>query len=274
MAQRVRETSVGDLLDRAFDLQHRPQPGDTSRYRMEARYCLLDEQGLVRHTDSYVGEFRRTCEPATTPGDTAEVITWTNIIRRWATEDQPFDAPEVIDWAEGYSYRFTSSMEFPELNAELLDKATAFPRDLVGWNVLLLAIDAHVEFDLPRTPPANVRQLSRVGDEVAITFDGESVIEFGPMRAVFQAVNHVNRFAALTLDGGNLCGILESDIPDRVPLMMHMDGNRMDGSSSLIRRLVIRAEDGALRRGSSIEYVCTDQMWINSIYTIEALPEP
>ncbi|MGH2785554.1 MAG: hypothetical protein ACRDJ1_09845 [Actinomycetota bacterium] len=264
-------SAVGDVLNREFDLRHRPQPGDTSRYRMEACYRLLDGQGQVRNTDSYVGEFQRVCEPATTPGVTSELITWTNVIKRWATEDQPYEAPEAIDWAEGFSYRFTSAMDFPELNAEILRNAPDFPRDLIGWNILLLAIDAHVEFDLPRTTPAEVGKLKRVGDEVLITFDGESVIEFGPLRAVFQAVDHFNRFTALTLDGGALCGILESDIPSRVPLTMHMDGHPMEGSSSLVRKMVIRAEDGALQSGTSIEFVCTDGMWINSIYSIEPL---
>jgi hypothetical protein len=258
-----------EILDREYDLRHRPRSGEESYYRTEACYRLTGSDGLTVRRDSYVGDFMRLVESVEDDVAT-ETITWENVVRRWGLGDGPYEAPESIEWARGCTYVFSPAIGLEDLN----EKAKAFPHDMLGWNVFLLAIDAHVEFDLPRSSQSGIDELRRIGDVHTVVPHGDGPgIDFSPFitTSSFKVRSYDLRFAALTMCGGLACAVLESLIRDRAAFDMTMGETAMVSSSELKRTIVSRLADGALERGTSVEWVCANGMWINPVYTIERI---
>ena len=261
--------SCDQVLGASYDLSNRPAVGDLLQYRVEACYRYLDDAGLVGSRESFVGVCTRTVEALTAEGP-EETIVWTDVHRRTAVGDEPWEEVESLDWANGVTYRFSSDIGL----ADLYKCSDGFPRDLLGWNVLLLFLDAHVEFDFPRWTRFGINDLNRVGDEVTTVDDDVFVIDFPPIRAEFAGgIPYVTRFQGLTTVSNASCAILEIDIGRRNPLSMQIGDAEFSGTSTVWRQLSIRLSDGVVECGTSVEWVLTNGMVINPTYSIQRLSD-
>ena len=244
-------------LDGPYDLSYRPAGGAVNRYRMQAEYRYLDGRGLVAERQICCGEFTR--HPTDRP-EGSERITWTGLVYRSA------GCETQLKWAEGFTYVYSWDRGF----AALTSAAAALPRTIEGWNVFVLMIDAHAEFDLPRSKEQSIESLRRPGEVVESTSPEAFVIDFSPLLvAEFPAGTYrQSRFVGIGDEQGKPWAVLESDIPRRQPFEIRTPEATLKSSSSLRREMRIRLEDGVLEDGVTSEWVCVDGRWINPTYTI------
>lgn len=253
----------------AYDLSYRRCAGSTARYRVAAAYHDLDQRGLRSGSEIYIGEMDRRVLDSGPP--VREEIVWSSFLHRTLDKDGRVAAEVPLEWAEGFSYenRFDSVEGFVEASAGI-------QRDVEGWNVFLLMLDAHIEFDLPRSEAGKIGSLRVPGDEVELTSDGPTVLDFEPfIRAEFEGgLPSRSRFLGIT-GAGHASAVLESNYGDRrYPFTMTPGGgDALAASTSLRREVQVRLPDGLLERGTSVEWVCVEGRWINPIYTIELLDE-
>ena len=260
----------------AYDLSYRPAEGSTARYRVEAAYHNLDAHGLPAGSEVYSGEMTRHVVDAGPPP--REDVVWTGFLHRTLGTDGAVSAEAPLEWADGFVYEHRFSYEAWSDGIEaLLEASTGIRRDLDGWNVFLLMLDAHIEFDMPRSAAWRIGTLRAPGDEAELSIGEAMVLDFEPfIRADFDAGSSSrSRFVAVTDVGGHESAVLESNFGDhRHPFTMQPEGAPCLGASTSLRREIqIRLSDGLLERGSSIEWVCVDGRWVNPIYATELLGE-
>jgi hypothetical protein len=249
--------------------------GSTARYRVEAAYNSLDGDGLPAGTDVYSGEMSRRIVDADPPA--REEVVWTGFTHRTLDSDGAVSAEVRLEWADGFTYEHCFSYDARSNGiAALFDASTGIRRDLDGWNVFLLMLDAHVEFDMPRCPAWRIGDLSAPGDEAELNIGGAMVLDFRPfIRVEFAAGSSSrSRFVGVIDADGHGSAVLESDSPRRHPFTMQPEGAaRLSASTSLRREIQIRLADGLLERGKSVEWVCIEGRWVNPVYTTELLGE-
>jgi hypothetical protein len=271
-----------------------------ARYRVEAAYHDLDGLGLPAGSEVYSGEMTRRIVDADPP--VREKVVWRGFRRRTRGADGAVGPDVPLEWADGvaYEHRFSYDTWSDGIEA-LLEASTGIRRDLEGWNVFLLMIDAHIEFDMPRSAawrigalnvPGDETELIELdmprsaawrigalnvpGDETELTIAEAIVLDFEPfIRADFAAgESSRSRFVAVTDADGHESAVLESDFSHRHPFTMRPGGTAsLSASTSLRREIQIRLSDGLLERGRSVEWVCVDGRWVNPVYTTELLGE-
>jgi hypothetical protein len=210
---------------------------------MHRRVCVADQTGVT------------------------ETVTWRNLTHITADQlDRPVKET-AIEWADGVSYEYDSGQSL----ADLLRQAERFPRDLDGWNALLLMVDAHIEFDNPRAASSGVTELKRIGDCSAHQRREEFAISLAPFAtATFPGGEWTEaKFVGLSLIEDAPCAILTSTSRGRVPFKVEADFGTFAASTGLRRELNVRLQDGVLEDGVSVEWVCVADRWINPLYTIE-----
>jgi hypothetical protein len=263
-----------DFLEATYDLSYRPKVGDTSYYRLDIVYRTLDGQGLTAKKENYRGDFRRAVQSVEGSGRVVEEITWQNVARREVEGDADFGPLEPIEWAQGFSYPFSAEDSYKDFHWGY----DSFPRDLVGWNVLLLTVDAHFEFDFLRSSHHGaIEKLRRIGDAV-VTPDSGTPFWLGlpPLVDVpaFNKQNLRNTFQALTHKLGAPCGVIAFDM-DPSPFEMDFAGTKVAVSSSFAGTLTVRLSDGALEHGEFLEFVfgMPDAVCVSPCYEIVRIDE-
>jgi hypothetical protein len=257
-----------DILVDEHDLSYRPKVGDTSYYHLNIIYRSLDERGLVASRENYAGDFRRVVT-SSDPSRVDEQITWRNIIHRTGEGlTAPWTPTGTFDWAKEFSYAFSGEDDHEDF---FKWDFSGFPRDLDGWNVLLLAVDAHFEFDYLRSSRHGaIGTLRRIGDEiVGPDSDKPFRIPFLPLIEVpaFTKRNMRTRFEGLTLREGKPCALLSFNM-DPSPFTMTMGGNEMQSTSTFAGTLDVRLTDGALEHGQFLEWVFTTIGVVSPMYEI------
>lgn len=245
--------SVLELTSKEFDLRYRPAVGERNFYRESVCYRNLDEIGQVVSLDYYQGDLERVVDSVDGAGRVIETITWQNVVHATGDgPDGPLEDAESLAWANGYSYTFSAEEDEPHWSIE------GWPRDLVGWFVHCLVIDAHYEYDFLRSVHHGaIDRLKRVGD-VVVPPDNERgfPIHFPPLVDVpaFTKRELKTTFVGLTLLNDEPCALLEFDM-DASPFIMTMDGGELKMTPRFSGTLTSRIRDGVLESGEFTEWV-------------------
>ncbi len=266
---KLQEVSLTDLLADEFDLKPRYNVGEDRYYRLLITYNNLDSQGMTASRAQFIGDFRRHVDSVDATAKAYETITWRNIFFRGGGPTGPYSEPVPLPWAEGYSYRFSAEDGYAEFPWEY----QGIPRDALGWNFVLLTIDAHFEFDFLRsTRHGAIEKLRRIGDEV-ITPDSDQTFDvlFPPMvtDCRFHRRGYRTRFAGLTLICNKPCAVIEFAMATS-PFRMTTEGltlsegapaasepirAQVELSSTFAGTINITLEDASIDSGAFIEYV-------------------
>jgi hypothetical protein len=257
-------------LTRDFDLRYRPKVGDVGYYRLDIVYRSLDSLGAVTTRENWSGVFRRAVDAIDASGKVTETITWRDAGRRFADAGGQYGEREVQEWAEGFTYTFSAEDGYEDFHWDTEN----FPKDLYGWNVLLLQLDAHFEFDFLRSSRHGaIEKLTRVGDTV-LTPDSNTPFWLGLPGVIdvpaFNKQNLRTTFVGLTRCHDAPCALLQFDM-DTSPFSSEMMGMEIDSSSQFAGTLKVRLSDGALEEGEFLEWVFAMGGVINPSYTIERI---
>ncbi|MGH2785565.1 MAG: hypothetical protein ACRDJ1_09900 [Actinomycetota bacterium] len=259
------------LLDQEFDLRYRPQPGDRSHYRLTIVYQPLTSLGARVHREEWAGDFERLVE-AVDGQRVTETITWRHFSRRFADGDEEYGEAESFPWAEGLAYKFSAEDSYADFHWGY----DHFPRDLMGFNAMLLTIDAHFEFDFLRSSHHGaIESLRRIGDRVVVPDTGTPFeIRFDPLIVTpgFNKQNLRTGFEGISQVDGEPTAIVSFDM-DPSPFTMMLMENELSQSSTFNGILTIRLSDGALERGSFCEYVFNSGGCINAVYELTRIDE-
>lgn len=263
-----------DILNEEFDLRYRPQVGDTSFYRLDIVYRPLDDRGLPFNRENWRGTFRRVVDKVEDSGRVVETISWRNIQRRFVEGEGEFGAPETFDWAENISYSF-SAEDGHEVVLDSLD-VDSFPKDLHGWNVLLLCVDAHFEFDHVRSEHHGaIGKLRQIGDSVVNPDHNRPfAIMFPPLIEcpAFNKQDPRTSFMGLTMKHGEPCAVLGFEIGPS-PFKMKFGEVDMESTSSFAGTVTQRLSDGAVEHGEFLEFVFSGGGVISPVYEIVRIDE-
>lgn len=256
------------LLTREYDLSYRPQLGSPSFYVMDIVYR---HAGPARQTsvENYRGVFVRT-PAAATSGGVAETVVWRHIGHREGPGPEEIGEWQRVEWADAFTYEFNAEQDYDDYHWSY----DSFPRDanwLVSWNVALLTLDAHFEFDFLRSRRHGaIDRLRRVGDSV-LTPDSDRPfwLGFPPMVDVpaFTKRGLRSTFLGLARSGGEDCGVLGFAM-DPSPFEMTVAGTTTEASSSFRGTMHIRLTDGSLERGEFDECVVGANEYVYPRYTI------
>ncbi|MGH2785564.1 MAG: hypothetical protein ACRDJ1_09895 [Actinomycetota bacterium] len=269
--------SEGDMgtyeaLQREFDLRYRPKAGDESFYRLDIVYRTLEELGTYSAREGNRGDFKRVVGSVDDAGAVRETITWNNVCRREAKGDEPFSPWEHLTWADGFEYPFSAEEPYDKFHWNY----ESFPRDQIGWFVLLLTVDAHFEFDYLRsTRHGAIERLRRIGDRVVSPDSNEPFwLGLPPIVDVpaFNKQNLRTTFEGLTTRNGHDCALLRFEM-DRSPFEMVFGEERVKASSTFEGTLTVRLADGSLEHGEFLEYVFQSVGTVSPIYEITRIDE-
>jgi hypothetical protein len=262
-------------LTDTFDLTYRPTVGELSYYSLDILYRSIGDAGSVAGVENYRGVFRRSVDDVV-PGRVSETITWRHIGRREGSGDSGLSPWDVIDWAEGFSYPFDAEAAYDDFHWGY----DSFPRDdaswLVSWNVLLLTVDAHFEFDFLRSRRHGaIEQLRHVGDSV-LTPDSDHPFWLGLPPVVdvpgFTKRNLRTTFVGLTVRDGTPCALLDFGM-DVSPFQMTIAGTTLDVSSIFRGTLHVRLDDGSLQYGEFDEVVMRKDAPVYPCYELRRVDE-
>jgi len=264
--------NTDDALRQEFDLRYRPKVGDESFYRLDIVYRTLEELGTYSAREGYRGDFKRAVDSVGSDGAVRETITWNNVCRREAKGDEPFGPWEHLGWADGFQYAFSAEDSYDDFHWNYED----FPKDQIGWFVLLLTVDAHFEFDFLRsTRHGAIERLRRLGD-VVVAPDSNTPFWLGlpPIMDVpaFNKQNLRTTFEALTARNGHHCAQLRFQM-DQSPFEMIAGGTTIQASSTFEGTISVRLDDGSLEHGEFLEYVFQSIGTASPIYDISRIDE-
>jgi len=269
-------SAISDALAAEYDLRYRPAPGERFFYQLDIVYRSLAEDGL-RRLENYRGIFDRAVEGVSQDGRAQETITWRRVGRREAAGTSGYGPWEYPEFAQNLSYPFSAEDDYNEFHWQY----DALPRDdatwLTSWNVVLLTVDTHFEFDFLRsTRHGGIERLRRVGDSV-ICPDASHTFWLGLPPVVdvpaFSKPNLQLRFAGLSRRGGHDCGLLEFSMgPNQFEMLTA--GQRQQMSSSFRGTISVRLADGSLQHGEFDEYVLNPAGCTSPRYEITRLDNP
>jgi hypothetical protein len=262
-----------EVLQDDYDLSYRPDVGDTTFHRLDIVYRTLNDRGLPANLENFRGDLRRVVNAVEASGRVVETITWRNIARRVAEDGEHYGAPESFDWAKEIEYIFSAEDSHEDFFNWDIDK---LPRDLNGWNVLLLAVDAHFEFDFLRSERHGaITKLRRIGDTVvAPDTDKPFAINFAPLIEcpAFTKRNMRTTFVGLTVRNGHHCALLSFDM-DPSPFDMKFGEVDMQVTSTFSGTLTVRLTDGVLEHGEFLEWVFNGAACISPVYEITRIEQ-
>jgi hypothetical protein len=263
-----------DLLDRSFDLCYRPSVGHHSFYELDIVYDMLDVRGVTTRRENYRGRFERTVE-SIEAGRVVEWISWRNVGHRDAPSGREYGPWKYPEWAQLLRYRFVAEDEYDEFPWPY----DAFPRDdevwPISWNIALLSVDAHFEFDFLRSVRHGaIDRLRRVGDSV-LAPDASKTFWLGLPPVIetpaFTKPNLTTTFAGLTKVSEQPCALIDFSMGTGV--FEVRIGNMVEKlSSSFQGTLTVALDDGSLERGSFSEYVFGGEAVMRPRYQIHRIP--
>ena len=265
------------VLDASYDLSYRPAPGSSGYYCLDILYRTLGDGGKVKGVENWRGGFRRRVDRVDPDSAVRETITWKHAVKRDRGADGPFGEWQALDFAEDFTYPFCAEDDYPKFQPDY----AGFPRDEatwpLGWNVLLLTVDAHFEFDFLRSRRHGaIDRLRRIGD-TCLTPDTDHPfrLELPPMVDVpaFTKRNLRNTFIGLAPAGGEACGIVAFGM-DVSPFQMTIAGQTFDVSSIFRGTLTMRLDNGTLEHGEFDEFVMGAAGPVYPRYEIRRIDEP
>jgi hypothetical protein len=242
----------------SYDLTYRPQPGTSSFHCLDIIYRQIGEGGVVKGVENWRGAFRREIDSVDTDRGVTETITWKHVGRRERTAEPPYGEWQAIDWAHDFSYQFRAESDYSDFHWGY----ESFPRDEstwpLGWNVLLLTVDAHFEFDFLRSKRHGaIDQLTKVGDSL-LTPDSDRPFWLGLPPVVdvpaFTKRNLRSTFIGLGRANNVDCGVIAFGM-DVSPFEMTIAGATVSISSIFRGTLHVNLEDGVLEHGEFDEFV-------------------
>jgi hypothetical protein len=246
------------VLDATYDLSYRPAPGSSSYFCLDILYRSIGDGGAVKGVENWRGGFRRSVDRIDPDGAVRETITWKHTVKRDRGADTPFGEWQALDFADDFTYPFCAEDDYPDFQPDY----SVFPRGEdtwpLGWNVLLLTVDAHFEFDFLRSRRHGaIDRLRRIGDS-CLTPDTDHPfrLELAPVVDVpaFTKRDLRNTFIGLAAAGGEACGIVAFGM-EVSPFQMTIGGHTFDVSSIFRGTLTIRLGDGSLEHGEFDEFV-------------------
>ena len=262
------------VLNGEYDLTLRTPLHDRSYYRLTITQTPLDELGFDLAKSGIRGDFERFIEHIETDGKIRERITWKNVQYSVmnAISDY-FQNPIKLSWADGYSYSLCieeddyASMIWPA------QKFEGVPRDMLGYEFMLLTVDAHFEFDFFRSHlHGAIKDIRRVGDSVYIPDNGATLnLIFPPAvtECPMTCEDVRTHFLGLTVKGGGVCALLGfetsaapfqmvTNVPGDLSQPDKLFRVAMDMSTTMYGgMIVIRLDDGSLQGGKYTEFVYT-----------------
>jgi len=247
------------VLDNTYDLSYRPASGDTSYYCLDILYSTLGEGGKVQSVANWRGGFRRTVDGIDADGAVQETIVWQRSGRRERDAGSPFgDEWEPLGFFEGFTYPFSAEDDYPDFQPDY----SGFPSDEagwpLGWNALLMTVDAHVEFDYLRSRRHGaIDKLRTIGD-TCVTPDSDHPYRLAlpPMVDVpaFTKRNLRNTFEGLGKVNGAACAIIAFTM-EVSPFQMSIGGTAFDCSSAFRGTISVNLADGSVEHGEFDEFV-------------------
>ena len=264
------------VLGATYDLSYRPAPAAASYYCLDILYRSIGDEGKVKGVENWRGGFRRAVDTVDPDGAVRETITWKHASRRERGADTPFGEWQLLDFAEDFTYPFCAEDDYPDFQPDY----SGFPRGeatwTLGWNVLLLTVDAHFEFDFLRSRRhGGIDRLRQVGD-TCLTPDTDHPfrLELPPMVDVpgFTKRNLRNTFVGLTSAGGEACGVVAFGM-DVSPFEMTIGGHSFGISSIFRGTLTMRLDDGSLEHGEFDEFVVSANGPVYPRYEIRRIDE-
>lgn len=268
--------STQSALAATYDLTYRPKAGTSSFHCMDINYRRLGDGGRVASVDNWRGGFRRQVDAVADDGSVQETITWKHVGTRVQAADQPFPEWTVLDWAHDFTYPFGAESDYSDFHWSY----DSFPRDEttwpLGWNVLLLTVDAHFEFDFLRSKRHGaIDRLTKVGDSLIVP-DSDHPFWLGlpPIVDVpaFSKRNLRNTFLGLGRANGVDCGVVAFGM-DVSPFQVVIMGETFDTSSIFRGTLHVNLEDGVLEHGEFDEFVIGAQGPVFPRYEIRRIDE-
>jgi hypothetical protein len=241
-----------------YDLAYRPKVGTSSFYCLDIIYRHLDEGGRVKGVDNWRGGFRRQVDSVDPDGSVHETISWKHVGKRERGTDPSFGGWQVLDWAHDFTYPFSAESDYSDFHWGY----ESFPRGeddwLLGWNALLLTVDAHFEFDFLRSRRHGaIDKLRKVGDTLIVP-DSDHPFWLGLPPVVdvpaFTKRGLRNTFLGLGRTSGVDCAVIAFGM-DVSPFEMTIAGTTAEVSSIFRGTLHVNLNDGALEHGEFDEFV-------------------
>jgi hypothetical protein len=260
-----------DLLDADYDLRYRPAAGDRSYYELDIVYRRLDQRGLPAQLENLNGLFQRSVERVEASGRVQETVSWARVGRREAADGGDYGPWDFPSWAQGISYPFAAEDSYQDFHWQY----DGLPRDdstwMTSWQIVLLTVDAHFEFDFLRSSRhGGIEKLRRIGDSV-LTPDSEGSFWLGLPPVVdvpaFTKPGLRLTFAGLTRRGQHDCALLEFSMGTGA-FEMIVAGQRQPMSSTFRGTLAVRLDDGSLESGEFDEFVFSGGVCTNPRYEL------
>lgn len=267
---------LSSVLDAPYDLAYRPTPGSSGYYCLDILYRSLDAGGNVAEIENWRGGFKRTVDTIDPNGSVRETITWKHAGKRSRAAESPFAAWERLDFAQDFTYEFCAEDDYADFRPDYSSFPNGKSTWQLGWNMLLLTVDAHFEFDFLRSQRHGaIDRLRRVGDTCTTPDTGLPFrLTLPPMVEVpaFTKRNLRTAFQGLTQVDGVACGIVAFTM-DVSPFQITIGAATSACSSFFRGTLSVNLGDGSLEHGEFDEFVAGTSGPVYPRYEIRRIHE-
>ncbi len=262
------------VLNDSYNLALNTPVGDRSYYRLSCAYNDLNEIGVVESVNEIRGRLERVVKGIRPDGGREEHVTWDQIEFIMQPDmTKPALAPIPLEFGNGWSYDFCAEKDYEDFDW----KTDGIPKDGIGWNFLLLTIDAHFEFDFIHSRfHGAIDKRTRIGDGGLIPDNGKAfdiLLDPAISDCTFIRNEFRNEFLGLAVKDGQECAILGFDLGVS-PFYMEVKGLdptevnpeliHLDMSSTFTGKVYIRLSDGALQYGEFTELVLNENKKANT----------